>query len=237
MEDLPLSPLPDRIPTTEGSTSPTTEGRASPTTEGSLPPPSRRGTSEDLPLPSGEAEDRLVILDVDGFLIKRTYDPSLTHFRVLDETHLEAPRFLIEIRKDTQSFLSELLSRVPPRGKPGLRVGLWTSSKATTFQSYLPYIFGDLVRRLEFVWDRQMCDLDPDSRPGDTEGHKAHSTIKPLSRVLTNPMINEDRRWRADNVVIVDDSATKLRFNPPGSTRVVGWEEDLLSLVDRLAGV
>lgn len=175
--------------------------------------------------------DRLIILDVDGLFIKRSYDPGLTAFRVIDESHFEAPRFKIELRKDALTFLEELLSRTSRQPKKA--VALWTSSKASTFASYLPRILGDLYHRLEFVWDRQMCTLDPDFRVDQTP-IKAHSTVKLLSTVLSNPMINEDRRWTVDNVVIVDDSEVKLRYNPLASSRIVKWEDDLMLLVGEL---
>lgn len=180
------------------------------------------------------SEDRLIILDVDGLFIKRTYDPSLDAFKMIDNTHFEAPRFRIELRKDAISFLEALISNTSRGSKhlPKRAVGLWTSSKSSTFTSYLPRIFGDLFRCFEFVWDRSMCTLDPDYQKNPLI--KAHSTIKPLSTVLTNPMINENRRWTADNVIIVDDSELKLRFNPLASSRIINWEDNIMSLLEEL---
>lgn len=43
---------------------------------------------------------------------------------------------------------------------------------------------------------------------------KQHSTVKRLSSVLESPSVNEKRIYSWRNILICDDSAEKLRFNP-----------------------
>jgi len=61
-------------------------------------------------------------------------------------------------------------------------------------------------KRCVFLWFRDRTHFDPDSN--------GHDTIKKLSDVIDNPIINSNKKYTYDNTMICDDSSNKMRFNP-----------------------
>lgn len=74
-----------------------------------------------------------------------------------------------------------------------------------------------------FRWFRDRTHFDPDAK-------KEYDTIKKLSDIFDNPMVNSDRKYNERNTILCDDSAVKTRFNDPKNIVVLtpfkGEEDD-----------
>lgn len=161
---------------------------------------------------------RLVVLDIDGLLIKRTF---ITDENSPVETikTVRTRRHHIELHSDLDKFWNKIFSI------PNLEVALWTSSNEKTFSEYINHVVPECFReKFHFIWDRRMCTLDPDYYVDNNIKH--YSTVKKLDTILSSPIINEQRVWNENNTLIIDDSEKKLRFNPE-KTRFVfdSWTE------------
>lgn len=66
-------------------------------------------------------------------------------------------------------------------------------------------------KKLVFLWCRSHCTLDPDY--GINEEIKFYDTVKLFTTVVNNPF-NENRIYTVDNVLFLDDSLKKMRYNP-----------------------
>jgi len=71
--------------------------------------------------------------------------------------------------------------------------------------------------KLKFIWFRDKTRLDPDFGVDPTI--QWFDTIKHIDTVLLCPIINEKRIYTRSNVLFIDDSHIKMRFN--GSNRYV----------------
>lgn len=165
---------------------------------------------------------KLLILDIDGLLIKREYiGPQQKDFSVgKDRNVFFAANNIITLHPQLELFWKKLATI------PNLKVGLWTSSNQRTFSKYIESVVPDYFReKLLFVWDRNMCSRDLDSK-------LYYPTVKKFSTVFENPVINEIGMWNEDNVLIVDDSERKLRFNPEKTKFIYNsWENnDLIGI-------
>jgi hypothetical protein len=70
-----------------------------------------------------------------------------------------------------------------------------------------------------FKWFRDHTHYDPSF--GTDSKIKPYDTVKYLSDVWNNPVINADRLYSPDNTIICDDSEGKMRYNPKENTITV----------------
>lgn len=88
------------------------------------------------------------------------------------------------------------------------RVGIFSSTMHRTIITELKLY--NLQKRFDFILDRSHTRLDPDYLI--TGGITEYDTVKDLSTILNNPIVNAERRYAINNTIICDDSARKLRF-------------------------
>jgi hypothetical protein len=64
-----------------------------------------------------------------------------------------------------------------------------------------------------FCWYRDHTHFDPDYKPGQ-KGVTKFETVKYIADIYNNPVVNYNRVFHPNNVLLVDDSEQKTRFNP-----------------------
>lgn len=182
---------------------------------------------------TSKRNQKLVILDLDDLLVKRHRGKTVDEItQLMDTLNLDGPknqlmalpRFTLELRSNLPSFFRELFKRC--------RVAIWTSATRENATNVVKSILTKEQRgQLLFSWSRDECALDPSYDPALTDSEiKFYSTIKPFTRIVESPAINEKRTWNQDNVLIIDNSELKLRFNPE-STKLV-WPDFACNIMD-----
>ncbi|KAI8803888.1 hypothetical protein BJ742DRAFT_473118 [Cladochytrium replicatum] len=136
-----------------------------------------RSSSNRLPI--------LIVLDLNGTLIDRIDKRG----RRMVTSSKSAPlkpdcvirKTYVYLRPYLDTFLDSIFSRFHVAG--------WTSAIQRNAQPLAEFIFGDRVSRLEFLWDRSMCDQP------DKESKNDFSTVKDLSKVWSDPNVNKSVKW------------------------------------------
>lgn len=91
-------------------------------------------------------------------------------------------------------------------------VGIFTSTKEYNAKFIVSQIFTlEQQQKLVFKWFRDRAAFDPDF--GVDPSIKDYDTIKRIDSILNCPTINENRFYTRKNVIIIDDSLQKMRFN------------------------
>lgn len=99
-------------------------------------------------------------------------------------------------------------------------VGLYSSTTWYNVNTILNGIISKKEKsKLKFIWCRDRCLLHP--KYGGNNGIKKHDTIKDLSLIVKNPVINFKREYTMENILAIDDSLEKMRYNPEGSYIIV----------------
>lgn len=138
---------------------------------------------------------------------------------------LDLNRVLIHGDDHPDEGLVDLVRRCWAEGRP--EVAVWTSSTGPVARRKLQRIFTRAeIKRFLFVWTRNMVKMDP------AWAGTSHQTIKLLDDLLLHPYINAGMRYDPGNILLVDDSPEKLRFNDPRSSWV--WDGDVQALARRL---
>jgi len=210
-EELPV-PVPKREPT------PTLK------VETLSSPETRDETKDEKKINFVQKDRKLVILDIDGLLVDREYNLNIKQWDTEDydkgkTNFFFIPRYKITPRPGLKEFWDILFNLSDD--KYSFFFGIWSSSNKSTFENMLKKIIPpEYYTKFLFIWDRNMCELDPDY--GSDSKIKEHSTIKKLSTVLNSATVNKMRSWRWDekvkNVLIIDNDEEKLRFNPKESS-------------------
>lgn len=108
------------------------------------------------------------------------------------------------LRPGLYEFLDELISKK-------YQIAIFTSCKEKNGKLLIDEFFKNY--NFEFTWYRDRCDLDPDFGI-DTEV-KDFDTIKDINSILLSPLLN--RKYQESDILFVDDSYRKMRFNPDES--------------------
>lgn len=145
---------------------------------------------------------QLLILDVFGVLCAKLPLEEKTALPVL----LQTKHYQVVSRPHLREFLAAAFSQYT--------VAIFSSSSYQNVSSVLEKLLsGRQQKSLIFLWTRDRTHLDP-------QGEHPYSTVKRLSDVLDNPVINSAGKYTWRNVLLCDDSTSKLTVNPPGSTLV-----------------
>jgi len=166
--------------------------------------------------------DKLVILDLSGTLIhKYDYNRNATKPK---STLIYNKEFyqLIHLKNGRKitpcyglvDFIESLMSKY--------RVAIWSSTTDYNTNPIIKSIFPKhIIERFLFIWHREFTELDPDYGKEGYEHIQKYDTIKPIDNIKASPIINYSRKWDRHNMIIIDDSPDKLRFNPPENNIVV----------------
>ena len=99
-------------------------------------------------------------------------------------------------------------------------VGFFSS---TTFKNANAILKGLLTTEQEsqtlFRWYRDRTQFDPEYPTN--RFIKVYDTVKYISDVLNNPLVNMNRLYNYQNTIICDDSLHKVRFNPKANVVLV----------------
>lgn len=106
-------------------------------------------------------------------------------------------------------------------------VAIWTSAWSKKNIQAIRRLFGQNTERLKFIWLRDRTRRDPNFP-------NSYRTIKLLDDIIENAVINKDNHYTHDNVLIVDDSDEKLRFNVENSRFIWKGDEKYACLRERL---
>jgi hypothetical protein len=167
---------------------------------------------------------KLLVLDLDGILFQKEYDPESTI--PLQPGSFRSGKFYITPHPDLESFLDELF-------KKNIFVGIWSSSQKATIKGILSQLFPAKYypKRFLFIWSRDRCQMDPDA--GKDPEIKEFATVKKVSSIIKNPVVNYLKAWNTENILMVDDSPLKLRFNPSSTMHIrKDFEESLLTIFE-----
>mmetsp|Transcript_47859 Transcript_47859/g.113726 ORF Transcript_47859/g.113726 Transcript_47859/m.113726 type:complete len:311 (+) Transcript_47859:116-1048(+) len=130
-----------------------------------------------------DAIERLVILDMNGVLLKRTRNN----------------RKIAEMRP----HLDEFLDRLWKLQTRGVKLAVWSSMKEFNLWPLVEEVFGSRVSELEFVWDQASC----------TESWPADMAKPLLSKELSKLSDTEWSDFLPDRVLLIDDDPVKCTCN------------------------
>lgn len=178
---------------------------------------------------SGIKEDQrqLLVLDINGLLCRKVKKYSEEHIQV----DLQLQSYGVKLRPGYRKFLTRCYTKYD--------VAFFTSTTQRNAEIILKKLLTKKqFKQVKFVWYRDRTYLDPDWYAfGESACHQKHSyeisahpswefenfqeeqiqkhsTIKHLSAIWRNPIINAERKYSEKNTLICDDSYMKLRLNP-----------------------
>lgn len=142
---------------------------------------------------------KLLILDFNGILIYKEHK---------DGNNVMIPR------KGIKDFLLWCFENYD--------VGIFSSSMYYNIKRGLSLILTyDQIKKFKFIFDRMHVEIDRTSED-------KNATIKLLTTIWNNPVINRGDKYNERNTLIVDDSFDKVRYNPIGNILIadkfVGYE-------------
>lgn len=155
---------------------------------------------------------KLIILDISGVLCGK--DKSVKNKRIKNKKVYTQKfgncygtrNYNVYIRPYATEFILQLLKRYD--------VGIYSSTTTRNISSIFSMILTKCEReRLKFIWCRNNCRLDPDYGKDKDIRIASFDTIKDLSLIVSHPVINAKRKYTMDNILAIDDSSLKLRFN------------------------
>jgi hypothetical protein len=189
-------------------------------------------------LPSILKCDKLIVLDLDGVLVARckTSLPRRNRDKMLVKDQNEILNMdgnVVVVRPGARAFLAEIMKY--------FRIAFWSSMTRDNMTHIIRFLlpYPEDVKRVEFTWDRQNTDYDPDYTGLHNSPVDRFDTVKIAERIVTNPCANKNRRWTMSNILIVEDSPRKVRFNPEKTSLFVAtffFPEDKYQLVGESGG-
>lgn len=149
---------------------------------------------------------RLLITDLNGVLCRKHPKGE----GPLPSGWVESKSYWIEPRPGAKDFISYCLEK--------WNMAVWSSTTYPNSQPMVDALFTEeQKRRLVFVWYRDRTRLDPEF--SDKPHIQSFDTVKNLEDVYSHPFF--DRKWTKRNTIIIDDSPTKTRFNPPANVFLI----------------
>ncbi len=156
---------------------------------------------------------KLLVLDLNGVLIDKKYSLMKEHLDLSEGNDFFCfGDFVIFLRNGCLSLIENLSKKYT--------LGLWSSTHRKNVIKILEKFFENYRLYFNFVWCREKTLLDPHYDSLSTSIEK-FDTIKPIEFILHDPIINENRVWNEKNVLIVDNSESKLRFNNEKNTLLI----------------
>lgn len=148
----------------------------------------------------------LIILDLNGLLITRTYAggqpaANFTNGIILDN-------HVIEVKADAVKTIDYLIEQ-------GFTVAIWSSVKQYNLDKLLPHVIGE-KRQMLFAWGQERC-----WRLGD-------EFLKPLEAVW-----KEYPQFDESNTLLVDDTEAKCAKNPSQCCLVTDSMDDVKVRVEK----
>lgn len=156
---------------------------------------------------------KLLVLDINGVLCHKIYKPDDT----LDSKKynpIDLNKHNLYLRPGVKTFLNKVFSL------DDLEVAIFSSTTYPNVDLILKQLITTKQRKkLKFLWCRDRCSLDPEYDTRDDI--KKFDTIKRIEIIIESPYINAKREYNKDNILFIDDSALKMRYNPKNSYYIV----------------
>lgn len=131
-----------------------------------------------------DTDDELIILDLNGTLLRTDYDGKLFKDMSCD---FVVGKKRVYVRPFVHTFLDTLFARY--------RVAVWTCARASQAKRICQLVFQHRYKALEFVWSQDECEhIRDDSRPNGVRYEKNIERVTGFAR---------------DRVLLVDDSPRK----------------------------
>lgn len=136
----------------------------------------------------------LLLLDIKGVLCQEVTEKP-------NQPYIKLKNYYIILRPGLTEFLKYCYDHYT--------VGFFTSTTKKNANLILDRILTQEQFKLVHInWSRSRTRYEP------TEKH-GYKTIKVLKDLFDNPEYNHNRNWSESNVILVDDSIDKVRFNKP----------------------
>lgn len=161
----------------------------------------------------------LLVLDLHGLLVERIANQEWSKRReaqTLCNYAFTQKNHFVWTRPHVETFLEFAYCRHD--------IAVWSSAQPHTITGLLNGLSDhfemrpSLRSRLQFVWDRSKCRLDPDSGP--------YATLKHMHDFWDFPGF--DDRYSSKNTLLLDDSETKLRHCPLSGLLVPEYKAGIL---------
>jgi hypothetical protein len=163
--------------------------------------------------------EKLVVIDINGVIAKKVFKSEISGIIFEDgQLNLHGNRTkvmsmdksgCIIARWHLDDFFNEIRTRY--------HLAIFSSCRAKNGRKIL-----DLIAPQEkflFTWFRDHCKNDPDYRLKPEV--EQFDSIKLLDDIIQSSEINECRRFTYKNVLMIDDSKMKMRFNPESNYIIV----------------
>ena len=184
-------------------------------------PPASRGVKNDLVstvsntnvslIPTNPL--KLLVLDLNGVLCHKIYKPDDTLDPKIHKP-IDLNKHNLYLRPGVKAFLNEVFSL------NDLKVAIFSSTTYPNVDLILKQLITTKQRKkLKFLWCRDRCSLDPEYDTRDDI--KKYDTIKRIETIIESPYVNAKREYNKDNILFIDDSALKMRYNPKTSYYIV----------------
>lgn len=166
---------------------------------------------------------KLLILDLNGLFCYKL-------IKVINEVPVP-PELIAEAKKKLEHLKCSVGEYYDIYFHPGAKdfikwclnnfeVGLYSS---TTWYNVNIILKGVVTKKergkLKFIWCRDRCLLHP--KYGTDGKVKKYDTIKDLSLIVKNPVLNYKREYTMENILAIDDSLEKMIYNPEGSYIII----------------
>lgn len=149
-----------------------------------------------------------LFLDLNGLICLRV-DGSSPSISGIKELKVFKDKLYLRPREEVEELLDYLSKRTV--------LSIYSSMTMKNITPLLKHY--QLKDRFRFILSREYTQLDPEY--GGDPDISAHATIKTVGAIIKNPVINGDRKLNIENVLICDDSFSKLRFNNPNNILIV----------------
>lgn len=158
----------------------------------------------------------LLVLDINGLLCRKVNKASTEY----TQADLQLPSYGVFLRPNYNNFLRRCYNKYD--------VAFFSSTTAANAGPILKKLLSKKqFKKTKFIWYRDRASLDQDWCVDPISSHsswefedlaqeeiKKYSTVKRLSSIWENPIINAERIYSKKNTLICDDSYMKLRLNP-----------------------
>lgn len=163
----------------------------------------------------------LLVLDINGILCRKIQ--SNTHIRSstgVPSQYIVFPRYKVEIRSGIRFFLKQCYERY--------NVAFYSSTTEKNAMVILKRILTkNQLKNTIFFWFREKTIPDPEDSLGPLSGAESYKTLKMLSFIYEDEIFNSDKRFTAENTIIVDDDAVKVRLNNEENVIVTNYDKNL----------
>ena len=176
--------------------------------------------------PFSQRRDILLVLDINGVFVKKiskheqgggwsAAGDSKRHSgknrrKQSKEDVIETKGAVYQVRPGARNFIRQIFE--------SYHIAIWSSTTYTNVAPLIDALFNEEQKHaLVFRWIRDRTKWDPEY--GINSEIMDFDTIKPIEEITQCPTLL--RKWKEDNILIIDDTKQKLRFNPDKNCLVI----------------